>query len=221
MAEVLSADKIAKDAKVDVEKWNKKYSPEELEEVAKKLEERGFKPILVDKKKEALEQLKKIIAWGGEVMAGSSTTLDEIGFTDVLKNGNFGWKNLHEPILKEKKPEKQLELRRRSLLAEYFVCSVNAIAATGELVASDFSGSRVGALPFAAEHVIIVAGMNKIVPTLQDALQRDAEYAYPLEDVRAKKAYGVGSGLSKILVLAREIQPGRITVILVKEKLGY
>jgi len=220
-AKELTADKLSKEAKVDGAKWNKKFTLEELEEFSKKLEERGFKAIVVDKKKDALEQLKKMIPWGAEVMNGSSTTLNEIGFTELLRNGNLGWKSLHEPILAEKKPEKQAELRRRALLAEYFVTSVNAIAGSGELVASDASGSRVGALPFAAERVIVVAGMNKIVPTLQDALARDAEYAYPLEDVRAKKAYGMSSGLNKTLILAREMQPGRITVILVKEKLGF
>ena len=217
----LTADKLSKEAKVDDAKWNKKFTLEELEEIGKSLEARGFKVIVVDKKKDALEQLKKMIPWGAEVMNGSSTTLNEIGFTELLANGNLGWKSLHEPILKEKRPEKQAELRRRALLAEYFVTSVNAIAQTGELVASDFSGSRIGALPFAAEKVIVVAGMNKLVPTLADALARDAEYAYPLEDVRAKKAYGMSSGLSKILIYAKEVQPGRTTVILVKEKLGF
>jgi hypothetical protein len=58
------------------------------------------------------------------------------------------------------------------------------------MVACDKSGSRVGAWPFAAGHLILVSRINKIVPTLKDALRRVWEHAYPLEDVRARKTTG-------------------------------
>ena len=65
---------------------------------------------------------------------------------------------------------KRAELRRKSVTAEYFISGANAIAQSGEIVACDASGSRVGAWPFAAGHLILVVGINKIVPTLEDAL---------------------------------------------------
>jgi hypothetical protein len=98
---------------------------------------------------------------------------------------------------------------------------VNAIAATGELVSCDATGSRVGAWPFAAKHLVLVARVNKIVPSLADALQRIRDYAYPLEDARSKKVYGAPSQIGKCVILSNERQQGRITLILVNDMLGY
>jgi hypothetical protein len=83
------------------------------------------------------------------------------------------------------------------------------------------SGSRVGAWPFGAGHLILVCGINKIVPTLGDALQRIREYAYPLEDARARRAYGTPSQIGKCVILANEKVEGRVTLILISESLGY
>ncbi len=105
--------------------------------------------------------------------------------------------------------------------AEYFLSGVNAIAMTGELVSCDATGSRVGAWPFAAKNLILVAGANKIVPTLQEALQRVWNYAFVLEDARARKVYGRKSQIGKCVILANEGRAGRITLILVNESLGY
>jgi L-lactate utilization protein LutB len=112
-------------------------------------------------------------------------------------------------------------MRRKSVTAEYFLSGVNAIAKTGELVSCDASGSRMGAWPFAAKHLVLVAGVNKIVPSLADALQRIREYAYPLEDARYQKVYGTASQIGKCVVLSNEMQQGRVTLILVNDILGY
>jgi len=88
-------------------------------------------------------------------------------------------------------------------------------------VACDASGSRVGAWPYAARRLILVIGINKIVPTLSDALDRVREYAYPLENTRALRAYGTPSMIGKCVILAGERNPDRVTVILVEEALGY
>jgi hypothetical protein len=69
--------------------------------------------------------------------------------------------------------------------------------------------------------VIWVVGSQKIVPTLDDAMRRVEEYALPLEDARARLAYGQGSFIGKVLTFHREYMPDRIYVILVKEKLGF
>ena len=85
----------------------------------------------------------------------------------------------------------------------------------------DASGSRVGAWPFAAGHLILVAGVNKIVPSFDDAMKRVKEYAYPLENARAQKVYGTASIIGKYVILSHERIPGRTHLILVKEALGY
>ena len=69
--------------------------------------------------------------------------------------------------------------------------------------------------------MILVVGTQKIVPTLEEGLRRVHEYAYPLEDARAQVAYGIRSGVNKVLIINREVVPGRITVVLVDEVLGF
>ncbi|TME21678.1 MAG: hypothetical protein E6I68_10760, partial [Chloroflexi bacterium] len=66
-----------------------------------------------------------------------------------------------------------------------------------------------------------VVGMQKIVPDLEEGLRRIDEYSYALEDARAQAAYGISSAVNKILIINREIIPGRITVVLVDEVLGF
>ena len=56
---------------------------------------------------------------------------------------------------------------------------------------------------------------------LDEGLRRIDEYAFPLEDARAQAAYGIHSGVNKVLIINREIAPGRITVVLVDEVLGF
>lgn len=203
------------------EKWTKIPDETTLTETIEAIESRGITVILVENKTEALDQIKILIKKGSEVMNGSSTTLNEIGFTDYLKSGEHGWNSVHEAILNEKDQDKQADLRRKSVSAEYFLGSVNAISKTGELVACDASGSRVSAYPFAAKNLILVSGVNKITDSLEEAIIRVREYAYPLEDERAQKAYGMSSTLGKWVILEKEINPGRITLILIKGKFGF
>jgi len=207
------------------ENMNNKYTKlpdeKELKETTDAISSRGIKVIIVKNKEEALIKIKELIPKGSEVANGSSTTLNEIGFVDYLKSGGHGWKNLHEEILKENDVAKQMDLRRKSVTAEYFLGSVNAIAKTGELVACDASGSRVTAYPFAAKNLILVAGEQKITSNLDEAIKRVREYVYPLENERAQEAYGMNSTTGKWVIIEREVIPNRTTLILVKEKLGF
>jgi hypothetical protein len=217
-----SVENMRKGLVLDTARWSRMPTDEELAEAVDAISLRGIKVIVVNDAAEALEKVKSLIPEGAEVMNGSSTTLGEIGYTDYLKSGKHGWKNMHLDILSEKDPQKQGDLRRKGVTAEYFVSSVNAIAKTGELAGCDASGSRVGAFPFGAKKLILVSGVNKIVPDLAAALDRIRHYVYPLENVRARKVYGGGgSTMGKFVIIANEIQPGRITLILVKESLGY
>lgn len=202
-------------------RWDELPGDAVVEKTADAIRTRGIEVIVVDSRKEALGKIMNIIPAGAEISNGSSTTLHEIGFIDYLKSGRHKWRNLHDEILKEKDGKKQAELRRKSVTAGYFLGSVNAIAMTGELVACDASGSRVSAYPFAAERLILVSGIQKITPTLGDAMRRVREYVYPLEDARARKAYGSPSAIGKWVIIEKEMFKGRTTLILIKEKLGF
>ncbi|MGA9098723.1 MAG: lactate utilization protein [Methanotrichaceae archaeon] len=217
-----SAVNLLPELKIDPKRWSRIPSESEINETAKTIEEKdNIKVIRVPDGNAALAKIKEIIPQGAEVMNGSSTTLIEIGYMDLLNSGTSSWKNLREIVISENDVDKRNELRRRSVSAEYFLSGVNAIAMTGEIVSCDGTGSRVGAWPFAAKHLVLVSGVNKIVPTLSDALQRVMEYAFPLEDARAKKALGAPSWIGKCVILANEKQTGRVTLILINECLGY
>jgi len=176
---------------------------------------------LVENKEQALAKLKSLIPEGGQVMTGGSATLEQIGFIDLLKSGRHPWLNLKNEIFSEKDPAKQAELRKKSVLAEHFVASVHAIAETGETVVASFSGSQIPSFAFTSNHVIWVAGAQKIVPTLEDAMRRVREYCLPHEDQRMKSIGGAGSAIGMLLVFERLTLPQRrIDLILINESVG-
>ena len=216
-----SAINVIPEAHVDAEKWNKIPSDKEVANAIVALQQRGIKVLRVKNRQNALDVLKTIIPQDAEVMDGASVTLVEIGYREFLDSGQSGWKNLRAAVHAENDYTKRRELRRKSMTAQYFISGVNAIAQTGELVACDTGGSRVGAWHFSARRLILVCGINKIVPTLDDALSRVREYAYPLENIRATKKYGESSQLGKWVILAHEAEEGRVTLVLVDEPLGY
>ena len=216
-----SAINVIPEAHVDAEKWNKIPSDEEVVNTILALQRCGIKVIHAKNRQNALDILKTIIPQDAEVMDGASVTLFEIGYREFLDSGESGWKSLRAAIHAENDYTKRRELRRKSMTAQYFISGVNAITQTGELVACDTGGSRVGAWHFAARRLILVCGINKIVPTLDDALSRVRDYAYPLENVRATKKYGESSQLGKWVILAHEEEGGRVTLVLVDESLGY
>ena len=216
-----SAVNLIASAGIDPEKWNKIPSYEIVAETVKAVRERGIRVVQAVNGDQALDILKKIIPAGADVMNGSSTTLIEIGYPEYVQSGRSGWKDLHDVVTAENDDKKRADLRRKSVTAEYFVSGANGIAQTGEIVACDKTGSRVGAWPFAAGNLILVAGINKIVPTLDMALRRVREYSFPLENARAQRAYGTPSRIGKCVILEYEQNEGRITLVLVNEQLGY
>ncbi|RKS78182.1 YkgG family uncharacterized protein [Haloarcula quadrata] len=210
----------ADDADID-ESLDELASEETIEETVENLEANGFEVIVVNSADDALAELQSLIPAEASVMNGHSTTLEEIGFDEYLSDGDHGWESLPEEIWSIDDDAKRQAARRESQMADYFLGGINGISQTGELVAADRSGSRIGAYPFAASNVVIVSGVNKIVPTLEDALDRLETVAYPLENERAKEVYGVDSAIAKQLILRQELEEGRTTVVLIREHLGY
>ncbi|WP_247005889.1 lactate utilization protein [Halorientalis litorea] len=208
------------DAEIDTA-LDEQPDEETLEETVANLEANGFEVVVVESAAEALDTIQSHIPAGASVMNGHSTTLEEVGFVDYLNEGDHEWESLPDEIWGIDDDEKRQTARREAQTADYFLGGINAIASTGELVAADRSGSRIGAYPFAAGNVVIVSGVNKIVPTLSDAFARLESVAYPLENERAKEAYGVDSAIAKQLVFRQELEDGRTTVVLVREQLGY
>jgi hypothetical protein len=175
---------------------------------------------LVPDRKKALERLSSLIPEGARVMTGGSTTLDEIGFTAMLASGSRSWVNLKGQILAEKDRDKQMELRRKAVFADYFLGSVHAITRAGQLIAGSATGSQLAAYAYGGKNLILVAGTNKIAANLDEGLRRLREHSVPLEDKRMKGLGFPGTILSRIFIYEREAQRN-VHVILVNEKLGF
>ena len=156
-------------------------------------------------------------------MTGSSTTLDQIGFTELLKSGTHPWKNLKEAIVTEKDPVKQAELRKQATFSPYWLGSVHAVTETGTVVTASASGSQLPAYAFSSPNLIWVVGTQKIVPTLDEALVRIREYTFPLEDARMKSVNMGGSNLAKMLIQTNEpaMMKRTIHLIFVNEIFGF
>ncbi|MES2134930.1 MAG: lactate utilization protein [Patescibacteria group bacterium] len=197
-------------------------SAEVIEKTIAAVGARNVSVHLVNTKEEALEKVKSLIPEGAEVMTGSSTTLQQIGFVDVLKSGEHPWKNVKETIVAETDPVKQTELRKLSVSADYFLGSIHAITEAGQTVVASASGFQIPSYAFTSDNVIWVAGAQKIVPNLESAFARIHDYVYPLEDARMKSVGMGGSVIAKMFIFEREIMPNRhVHLVLVKEVLGF
>ncbi len=112
------------------------------------------------------------------------------------------------------------EIRKLISNPDVVIGSVHAITEMGEVLIASASGSQLSSIASGADKVIWVAGTQKLVSTLREGFRRIREYSYPLENIRAQQVYGRPSAINKILIFNGEL-PGRITMILVKQNLGF
>ena len=161
-----------------------------------------------------------LIPDGSQVYHGASQTLDLVGITDEIdKSGRYD--PLRPRISGMDRKTEGDAIRRIGAAPDVMLGSVHAVTETGSLLAASMSGSQLGPYVSGAGRVILVVGTQKIVPDLERGLRRINEYAWRLEDARAQAAYGIHSAVNKVVIINREITPGRITVVLVDEVLGF
>jgi len=199
-------------------------APERVQRTVEAVNARGIHAELVETKEAALGRVQALIPPGCVVMTGSSVTLQQIGFEDILISGDHPWRNFKADLLAEKDPLKQSAMRREGTLAEFYLGSVNALAETGELVFASGSGSQLPAYAYTSRNVIWVVGAQKITPTLEDALRRIREYVLPLEDQRQRSLGNrSGSRINRILIIEGEPAYLRrnLSLILVNQVLGF
>ena len=198
-------------------------STESVEKTMKGLESRRFKSLVLESGKDAFEYIKKAIPKGASIMNGSSVTLEDIGFVEYLKAGEHGWNNLHAAILAEQDQAKRAELRKHSVVSDYYLGSVHALTEEGEMVIASNTGSQQPHLVYTSPNLILVVSTKKIVPTLVSAFERIEKHVVPLEDEHMKKLYGSGTMRNKTVILHGEspMMKRSVTVVLVKENLGF
>ena len=205
--------------------YEKLANGDAVERTMKALAERGYIPLRVATGAEALERIKALIPQGASLMNGSSVTLEQIGFIDVLKERKHGWNNLKDAMLEEKDPARKAAMRKQATVCDWYLGSAHGIAETGEIVIASNTGSQMPPLVFNASNLILVVSTKKIMPTLDGALARLKDHVYPKEDQHMKdQGVADGSFISKILILNREpvhLGGRKFHVIFVDENLGF
>lgn len=219
MSDFYTKDDFLDEADID-EELDALPAEETLERTVENVRERNVAVTVCDSSAEAREYLASLIPEGASVMHGHSTTLQEIGFTEHLRDVE-DLEYLPREIRRTDDDAERQKRRREAVAADVFFDAPNAIAATGELVGVNGKGTSLGAWPYPAERLVLVSGTNKIVPTLEDALDRVRNVAYPLEDARVQAANGGESVVGKTLIYEHEKQPDRTELVLLTEKHGY
>jgi LUD domain len=193
---------------------------ERLERTAAALTAHGFAVEVLDDAAAARERVKDLIPEGASVLTGASETLRLSGIDeDINASGRYASVRAYGMTLDRAKDAD--EIRRLLASPDVAIGSVNALTETGALVIASASGSQLPGYAGGAAHAIWVVGAQKVVPDLDAALRRIEEYVLPLESARVQVVYGGPSAVNRVLILHAEPHPGRGTVLLVREAIGF
>ena len=195
-------------------------SAERIATAAAALRRNGIGSHVTGSGAEARRLVSSLLPDGAEVYNNTSQTLEAIGVADdIERSGRY--QPLRLRLYRMDREMQRREMRTLAASPDYVVGSVHALTETGSLLIGSASGSQLGPLVSGAAHVIFVIGGQKIVGDVETGMRRIYEYCYPLEDARARRAYGVPSGVNNILIINKVMAPGRVTAIIVKERLGF
>jgi len=167
----------------DVKKW---HLQKRVEKTLAALRKNGFDATYIHARKEAVAKVLDFIPLDALVGVGGSITVRELGLVTLLKSrGNKiadYWQARHEALA----PDEVMKVRRLLLDCDVLLTSTNAVTEAGQLVNTDHAGQRVAAMIFGPRKVVIIAGVNKIVRNVQEALERIRNVAAPMNAKRLK-----------------------------------
>jgi hypothetical protein len=202
-----------------IPEFNVRAGNEELDAVAERLRARNFEALVVDTGEEAKAEVLRRLPDGAEVDSGKSRTLEEIGlFDELMASGRVDM--IRRRTMQMDRRTQMREIVKLRATPDYMLGSVQALTSAGQLVVASASGSQIGPYSGGAAHLILVVGSQKLVPDLDTALRRIREHVQPYEDERLREQLGVGTALSRVLIMERDFVPGRTTVVLVREPVG-
>jgi hypothetical protein len=197
-------------------------SDETIKRTAAAMREKGYAVHIVEDGDEARKVILDLLPEGAEVGQGASTTLEDIGVTHELEeSGRYDAVRKHTRLMDRTTPEGLRSMRKLGVGPDWYVNSAHAVTEDGTIVVASNSGSQLAPLAFGAGEVIFAIGSQKLVPDLATAMQRIEEHTLPLESVRMQGIYGIDSEIKKVLIIHKESRPGRITVVLIKEPVGF
>lgn len=195
-------------------------SEAKIEKTILALKENGIEAFVVENGEEAKKKVLELLPKGAEVMKMSSVTLDTINLSKEIEESER-FNSVRKKLLSMNKEKQGSEMRKLGAAPEIAVGSVHAVTEDGKVLIASASGSQLPAYAYGSGKVIWVVGTQKIVKNTDEGIKRIYEYSFPLEDERARKAYGMGSGVNKMLIINKELNAGRIILIFVKENLGF
>lgn len=202
----------------------------QAETIIKNLEKRNMEGYFAETKEEAVRIIMEcFLTPGTSVCFGGSMTLKESGLMDAIEQSDC----IVYDRTTAKTPEEMRDMKAKMINSDYFLMGTNAITIDGELVNIDGFANRVSFLCYGPEHVIVLAGMNKVVSGVEDGVRRVRDVASPPNTVRLNKntpcavtgrcgdCYSEDCICSQLVITRRSGVKNRIKVILVAEELGY
>jgi L-lactate utilization protein LutC len=198
--------------------FSKLASDFQIEKTAAALRARGINVIIAQNSAEAKAAVLGLLPKDQEIFTGSSATVDTLGISAEV---DANYNSLRVKMSKMDYATQGGEMMKMGATPAVMIGSVHAVTEEGSIVVASATGSQLAGYASGAAQVIWVIGSQKIVPTLEKAMQRVEEYSLALEDERALNVYGVNSAINKMLIIHRETNPNRTTLVIVKENLGF
>ncbi|WP_235032574.1 LUD domain-containing protein [Actinacidiphila yanglinensis] len=191
-----------------------------LERAAAALAAHGFTVEILDDVAAARARVQELVPEGAAVFTGASETLRLSGIeADVNTGGRY--EAIRPRVLAMDRATEADDIRRLIGVPDVILGSVAALTETGSLVIASGSGAQLPAYAGGAARAIWIVGAQKVVPDLDTALRRVEEHCLPLESARTQAAHGWPSAVNRLLVLNAEPYPGRGTVLLLREAIGF
>jgi len=193
---------------------------EQIERTAQALEANNIHALIAENGEEARRMFFELIPDGSEVFLGASVTLETLGIKDeVDQSGRFD--ALRPKMFALDRATQGREIRKLGGAPDYAAGSVHAVTEDGQVLIASNTGSQLGPYASGAGHVIWVVGAQKLVKDLAEGLKRIYEYCLPLEEEHMQQLYNMPTGVNKILIVNKEIRTDRITMIIVKDEIGF
>ncbi|EOS77375.1 MAG: lactate utilization protein [Lachnospiraceae bacterium] len=200
-----------------------------VENIIKKLALRNMEGYFFEDCNSCVKEIIQMMENGSSVGWGGSESIKECGLMDAVRSGNFTLLDR----LTAKSPAEDRELYAKTVLSDYYLMSTNAITLDGELINIDGNGNRIACLIHGPKHVILVVGMNKLVPDIESGYARVRNLAAPANAKRLNKhtpCFNMGRCAdclsedcmcSHTVITRRSGIPGRIKIFFVAQELGY
>lgn len=191
-----------------------------LERAAEALTAHGFTAEILDGAAAARTRVRDLIPEGASVFTAASETLRLSGIDEDI-NASGRYQAVKPQALAMDRVTGADDFRRLLASPDVVIGSVAALTETGSLIAASGSGSQLPAYSGGAGRAIWIVGAQKVVPDLGTALRRVEDHVLPLESARTQAAYGWPSAVNRLLILNAEPRPGRATVLLLREAIGF